>query len=58
MAKKTKKKKLNVKPIVTLAIIVIIFAGAFFFLNGEETNYYEFTACMTETGLIEMGCDC
>ena len=57
MAKKTKKKKLSVKPIVTLAVIVIIIAGAFFFLKGEETNYYEFTACLTEKRLIEIGSD-
>ena len=51
------KKKLNVKSIAVVALLVVAAAGGFLLLRGEEVNYYDFTACMAEKKLIEIGSD-
>ena len=60
MAKKIQKKgkkQLNFKAIAIIIGIGVIGIAAFFILKGEEKNYYGFTSCMADKGLIEIGSD-
>lgn len=49
-------KKFSFKPVAAIIVLIIIVAIGML-LQGEEKNYYEFTACMSESGLIEIGSD-
>jgi len=60
MAKKSKKKKqeLNVKPLITFGVIIIVIVGGLFLFiksRPEETNYYDFVDCLVEKGATMYG---
>lgn len=56
---KKRRKHLNPKPFLVVAIILIIVIGGYFILGKGQNNknYFDFTACLADKGATEYGFD-